>query len=331
MILLFDMKIKNLLKQATKKIDYREALLLLAHIMKKDEAFILAHDEQDISIKLEIKYNKMVNARMKNKPIAYILGKQPFCNLNFKVNKNTLIPRPETEQLVDLVTNNIDTYSQINSTRALQQKNKRNVTKKNTEGNVDRKKNQNPQTIIIDIGTGSGCIACSLKHRFPKAEVIASDISPATLRVVKYNNKKLSTNIKVIHSNLFSGVLHKSVEQLIIKLKKRVDLHIIANLSYLPHSDKDNMQKDVIYYEPIVALFADDQGMALIKKCMQQLHDFLLPYSPIDTKWTLYFEIDPRQKSFLKSYAKNLFSNSQIQIKKDLSNKNRFLIISNRE
>lgn len=324
------MRINDLLKQASKKIDRKEATLLLANVIRKDEAYILAHADRDADDKAEAKFNTSVNERANNKPIAYILGKQPFCGLEFKVNKHTLIPRPETEQLVHLVTANINKYLRSDSTRAARRANERNKIVESVKGESRDEKNRKlNKVVIIDIGTGSGCIACSLKKQFEIATVIAGDISPAALSVVKHNDKKLSTGIKVIHSDLFSGALRQIAANTLKKLK-RADLHIIANLPYLPCSDRNDMQKDVVDYEPSNALFADDDGMELIKKCMKQLFDFLYPHSPFKISWTLYFEMDPRQKYFLRSYAKSIFNKSQIQVKKDLSGRDRFIIISNR-
>jgi release factor glutamine methyltransferase len=325
------MKINKLLQEAGRMIDRKEAVLLLAHAVHKTEAFVLAYGEQNIPKNTAIRFLKMAKDRMRNKPIAYILGKQPFCGLDFKVNKHVLIPRPETEELVLTVADNVNNSVPRHTTRTLLGGAKLKQELKSEKGNRNEKKNSRPrEVVIIDIGTGSGCIACSLKKMFNDATVFASDNSPTTLSVVKHNDNKLSTGIKVIHSNLFSGALRRAVTKTIAKTK-RVDLHVIANLPYLPHSDKDDMQKDVIAHEPKSALFADENGMALIKKCMQQLHEFLLPHPVLQLNSTLYFEIDPRQKSILQSYAKRLFTKSRIQIKKDLSGRDRFLIISNRD
>jgi release factor glutamine methyltransferase len=324
------MMIKDLLKNSAKGIDEKEAVLLLARAINKTEAHVLAHGDLNVPDKAEKRFKKMTAERMKNKPIAYILGSQPFCGLEFKVNKNVLIPRPETEELVEMAANQILGHSSrsIPCTFPIKPKVTTPESKSGRGNQTGRKKSLSREVIIVDIGTGSGCIACSLKKMFSNAIVMASDSSPATLSVVKHNDKKLSTGIKVIHSNLFSGQLLNAVSTEIKKLK-RVDLHVIANLPYLPYSDKNDMQKDVVDYEPNHALFADDYGMALIKKCMQQLQKFTLPHSTNKLQWTLYFEIDPRQKNILRAYAKYLFIKSRVQIKKDLSGKDRFLIITN--
>jgi release factor glutamine methyltransferase len=179
--------------------------------------------------------------------------------------------------------------------------------------------------IVVDVGTGSGCIACSIKKNRPEAEVMASDNSPATLSVVKYNANKLSTGIEVIHSNLFDKKLSSAIARK-ISSKESVALFVIANLPYLPHSDMGTMQKDVILYEPKNALFADDDGMELIKKCIQQLKKFLTPYSIAKLSWYLYFEIDPRQVKYLKRFMRENFTNTKVKFEKDLCGKERFMI-----
>jgi release factor glutamine methyltransferase len=289
--------IKDLLNKA-KDIDSREAILLLAFVLKKSQAFVIANQKETVSAIKAERFLKLVKRRIENEPIAYITGSQPFFGLDFKVNRRTLIPRPETETLVEKIISDMS----------------------REEG---RKKN----LALVDIGTGSGCIACSIAKSLPNATVIASDNSPTTLSVVKYNDINLSTGVKVIHSDLFDKKLSYEVAK-IISRQKSVALFVVANLPYLPHSDISTVQKDVVDYEPKNALFADDDGMALIKKCIQQLQEFLLPYSQERVKWNLYFEIDPSQVNALKEFAQCQFKKIKIEIKKDLCGRDRFLIIS---
>jgi release factor glutamine methyltransferase len=292
-------KVKSLLKQA-KQIDRREAILLMAHVLKVSQARIIAHEDLIVDEAKAKRYLSLIARRAKKEPIAYLVGYQPFFGLEFKVNNNTLIPRPETETLVEKI------ISDMNR----EQKRKKNL-------------------IVVDIGTGSGCIACSIKKKFDDAKVIASDSSPATLSVVKYNANKLSTAIKVIHSNLFDTKLQKVIAKN-ISLEEDGVLFVVANLPYLPYSDLDAMQKDVVNYEPKFALFANDDGMDLIKKCVQQLKKFLTPYSTSKLSWNLYFEIDPRQVKKLKLYIKENFSEARVKFEKDLCGRYRYMILTRR-
>ncbi|MDF1497075.1 MAG: peptide chain release factor N(5)-glutamine methyltransferase [Patescibacteria group bacterium] len=289
--------IKKLLSDAN-DLDRREAILLLAYAAHVSGTYIAAHMDEQIGEIYAKKFLRLIARRRKNEPIAYLVGYQPFYGLDFKVNRTTLIPRPETEVLVEKI-----------------------ITDMNRE--VKRKK----KLIAVDIGTGSGCIACAIKKNQPEAEVVASDNSPATLSVVKYNANKLSTPLELIHSNLFEKKMGSVIARKISN-KESVALFVAANLPYLPHSDMDTMQKDVINYEPKNALFAGDNGTELIKKCIQQLEKFLTPYSTAKLSWHLYFEIDPRQVAELKKFVKENLPNAKIKFEKDLCGRVRFMILT---
>ncbi len=135
--------IKKLLSDA-KDLDKREVVLLLAHVLKKSETHVISHEDEVVSDTGAKKFLSLIKRRRKNEPIAYLVGYQPFYGINFKVNRTTLIPRPETEVLVEKI-----------------------IADMNRE--VKRKK----KLIAVDIGTGSGCIACAIKKNRPEAEVIA--------------------------------------------------------------------------------------------------------------------------------------------------------------
>jgi len=276
-------------------LDRREALLLLAHVLGVSESYIAVHTEEKPGADKINRFMRLVMRRRKNEPIAYLVGYQPFLNQNFKVNRTTLIPRPETELLTEKII-----------------------------ADMKREVKRGKKSVVVDIGTGSGCIACSIKKTLPEAEVMASDSSPAALSVVKYNANKLSTGVEVIHSDLFDKKLSARVVKK-IRIKEGTVLFVAANLPYLPFSDLAAMQKDVINYEPKNALFADDDGMELIKKCIQQLKKFLTPYSASGLGWYLYFEIDPRQVNELKKFAKKNLQDSKIKFEKDLCGRIRFM------
>ncbi|MBD3281823.1 peptide chain release factor N(5)-glutamine methyltransferase [Candidatus Uhrbacteria bacterium] len=289
--------LRNLLNQAS-NLDSREALLLLAHATGKPESFIKTHETMEADDKTTKLFLDYISRRLNHEPVAYIVGSQPFCGLNFYVDSRVLIPRPETETLAEIVASDIG-----------------------REVSGDKK------IVVLDIGTGSGCIACSIAKRFGDALVIASDNSPATLSVVKYNDRMLSTGIKIIHSDLIGTQMQQELRK-IFSAQESVTLFAVANLPYLPYRDADDMQKDVYGYEPKNALFANDDGMALIKKCIQQFKSLIFPYCKSDDEWALYFEIDPEQADKLKEFVKSVFEDKRIQIKKDLCGRDRFLIIS---
>ncbi|MBQ2644452.1 peptide chain release factor N(5)-glutamine methyltransferase [bacterium] len=201
------------------------------------------------------------------KPLQYILGKAFFAGKIYYVNQDTLIPRPETEFLVDLCCQYAD-------------------------------KNKNYK--ILDIGTGSGCIAVELALRIPKANITASDISKKAIDIAIKNASKygVSQNISFIKSNLFSNI------------KDKFDI-IVSNPPYIDYTDIEEVQQDVFDFEPHRALFAPDKGLYFYKKITEQ------SYNHLNANGVLAFEIGWKQYEKVAEIMKNKnFTN--IEFVKDL-------------
>jgi release factor glutamine methyltransferase len=269
------MIIDELLVQS--KIDRREAELLLAFTLKKDRPYVKAHSKDEVNKKIEKKFLSLIKRRQKNEPIAYLIGSQPFFGRDFIVNKNTLIPRPETEELIDLVLSHSAQYS-----------------------------------VVVDVGTGSGCIATTLALEIPRSKVIASDASGQALKIARQNAKKLGAKVEFFISDLLGPKLRSNL--------KTQRVIFVANLPYLPNSDKKTMMLDVTKYEPAKALFTRGDGSMLIVKLLKQIRDSKLSAS-------MFFEIDPRQSNKLATLANKLFPNHKVAIKKDHCGRDRFLLI----
>jgi release factor glutamine methyltransferase len=155
-----------------------------------------------------------VTARLnQHEPIQYILGEALFFGRCFRVNKSVLIPRPETEELVRVVATHI------------------------------RKRNRDLK--MVDVGTGSGCIAITLAKEFPGCDVIATDISSEALEVAAANANKFDTTVRFVQHNI-----------LVDKILARVDV-IVSNPPYIPANDRHHMQEKVVAFEPDIALFVD--------------------------------------------------------------------------
>ncbi|MDC8000351.1 peptide chain release factor N(5)-glutamine methyltransferase [Aequorivita todarodis] len=162
------------------------------------------------------KFQNAIHRLQNHEPIQYIIGETEFYGLPFKVNKHTLIPRPETEELVDWV---------LSDLKGLKEKLSR--------------------LAILDIGTGSGCIAVSLAKNLPNATVSALDISEEALKVARQNAKLNGVSVELFKDN-------------ILKLEppsKRYDI-IVSNPPYVLHSEKNQMKPNVLNYEPELALYA---------------------------------------------------------------------------
>lgn len=143
--------------------------VLLSCVLKKDRSWILAHPEYRLNDKQEKTLNSFISRRRRHEPIAYILGKSEFYGREFYVNKDVLVPRPESETMIDLL--------------------------KQTNAGV-----------ILDIGTGSGALAITAKLELPKAKVYAIDIDERALAVAKENSKILRADVKFMKSNLLGSV-----------------------------------------------------------------------------------------------------------------------------
>ncbi|MBI2330277.1 peptide chain release factor N(5)-glutamine methyltransferase [Candidatus Daviesbacteria bacterium] len=223
-----------------------------------------------------------------SKPSQYTNGCVEFCKLKFKVNPDVLIPRPETELLVDEVLKFISllptTYYQL--------------------------------LTILDVGTGSGNIAISLASHSSSGNVkiIATDVSEKALKIAKQNAKfhKVENRIKFIQSNLLSNLrLHP----------KGVRLIIVTNLPYIPSARIPYLDSSVKDFEPHVALDGGEDGFELYRKLFQQIQD--KGWKPK----LIIGEIDYTHGELAALEAQKYFPNAQIEVKKDLAHLQRILII----
>lgn len=210
-------------------------------------------------------------------PVQYIVGNVDFYGNIFKVNKNVLIPRFETEELVEKTINYISDY-------------------------FDKKID------IVDIGTGSGCIAITLKKNLD-CNVDAVDISPNALEVAKENAKVLNTEVNFIEGDLLKP------------LNKKYDV-IISNPPYIRENDEEVM--DIVKNnEPHIALYAPNDGLYCYEEILKNAKNYL------NKKSIIAFEIGYKQGSAIKSLAKTYFPEAIIKLEKDMQNKDRFIFIFN--
>lgn len=228
------------------------------------------------SIQME-KFNKGLSRLNQSTPIQYLTQKAFFCDLNFKVNSSVLIPRPETEDLVRII------YDIHQKKRAENLK-------------------------ILDLGTGSGCIAIALKSQFKKASVIGVDISQKALDVAKYNAEFHTTPIDFVLEDL--GDYRSDIT---------FDI-IVSNPPYVLESEKVLMHPNVLNYEPETALFVPDNDPLKYYKAIVQSINF----GTLKTR-SLFLEINPKCLDALIDLMKPL---GTIEIHKDLSEKKRFIEVN---
>ena len=244
-----------------------DADILLSYVLKKPREFIYAHPEHKLTKKQQKKFLQLINRRKKLEPIAYIIRQKEFFSLPFYVDKNVLIPRPDTETLVEKVLN----FIARQETRSLS------------------KLTKNPSLrtraalTIIDIGTGSGCIAIALKKYLPQCKIIATDIAKKALKIAKKNAKINKMKIEFICSDLFDQVPKKYLG--------KIDI-IVANLPYLP---KNVAKKKNLRYEPNIAL----QDKKYLPKFLAQAEKYLSPQGKI------FLEANKRQVNIIKKSGLN--------------------------
>ena len=274
--------------------------LILSHVCGLSyNQQILCKDKQ-ISEKEKVEIIAIVN-RLKNmEPLQYILGETEFYSLPIKVNPSVLIPRPETEELVDIIIKS--TNPVIGVSEATNQ----------THSNKTLFSSYCKPLKILDIGTGSGCIPIALAKHLHNATVDAIDISDATLQTAKENATLNNVDIHFIQADILNT--SKTFEI----FSDDFDI-IVSNPPYVTEKEKGAMCKNVIAYEPHCALFVSDDDPILFYKAIA---DFaLLKLSP---GGTIYFEINANYNIAISEMLHEKgFAN--IRIISDLSGKNRFV------
>lgn len=199
-------------------------------------------------------WNLILEQLKKEIPVQYLLGTTHFYGLEFEVNSNVLIPRPETEELVDWI---------------IQSRNF--GTKFNPEVS-----GQSSKIKILDIGTGSGCIAISLAKNLPNAEVFALDVSDKALATAQKNAELNQVTIQFIHQSILETE----------DLGQQFDL-IVSNPPYVRHLEKQEIKKNVLDNEPHLALFVDDNDALVFYRKIAQLAQ-----KNLNPQGQLYFEIN---------------------------------------
>jgi release factor glutamine methyltransferase len=250
-----------------------EAECLLVHVCRTSRATLLAHPERALSAAEVINYQALVCRRVANYPLPYLIGHIEFYGLDFTVSPEVLIPRPETETLIDL---------------ALACR---------------------PQT-IVDVGTGSGCIAVSLAVHLQKSTVHAIDISPAALAVARQNADKHGVSDQIC---LIAG-------DVLNPRPNPADL-IISNPPYIPTGECATLPLSIRDYEPRCALDGGPNGLAIIQSLLFQAPAVLKPGG------TLLIEIGADQGAAVTRLARTFFPNAEIHLHTDLAGRDRVLEI----
>ncbi len=302
------MKIKKLLQQSKLKLcnfsptPDLDAEILLSSILKKNREFLFSYPDAEVSPQKIIKFKTLIQKRIQQEPIAYLIKEKNFYGRPFGVSLDTLIPRPETELLIEKTLEYC--HQQFYPSKKI---------------------------ALIDVGTGSGCILISLlkelqKSRFRNSQIEAFgiDISTKALKIAEKNAKNLEVNWKIDFSK---GDLLKSLLSNLLsnKFDNKTQLIITANLPYLSPKIYHNCPASVQAFEPKKALIAKKDGLEFYLKLLNQIKRHKLP----DLVQNLYliFEISPEQKKFAQTEFKKIFPQANFKFSKDFSQKWRFIEI----
>lgn len=218
------------------------------------------------------KLNEMMKRAANSEPIQHILGKVHFMNLELKINKNALIPRPETEELVSKVIERIDGKENVQN--------------------------------VLDIGTGSGCIALALADEYPEKNIYGVDISKEALFLAIENRDKLQSTAKF-----------KLIDILIEQPKMKFD-YIISNPPYIPKDEYMNLDENVRLFDPLGSLTDGSDGLTFYRSFAHLFKDILAPQG------SFALEIGHNQKEALEEIFKEYYD---VEFEKDMSGKNRFV------
>ena len=215
-------------------------------------------------------YTELLTRRLNGEPLQYIEEYIPFYSIQINVDQRCLIPRPETEFLIELIKN----------------------------------KSDNPKK-ILDVGTGTGCIALMLKKLYPESTVDACDISLEALDLAKENSEINNLEINLFQSDLLSDV-------------EEVDYDVIvANLPYIPTETLSSLESEVVDYEPLLALDGGVDGLLYINRLIKEIEEKDI------RNLTLFLEVDT---SHATTILNNLSHWKQVELEKDLVERDRYII-----
>ena len=268
------------------------AELLIESITKLSRSERIIDGNRILSIAQENLLHSSNFRLQKHEPIQYIINEAWFAGMRFYVDKNVLIPRPETEELVEWV---VEEYRIENTEDRIQ----------NAEYRI-----QNSGFKILDVGTGSGCIAIALKNKLPLSEVWACDISDQALNIARINADALQATIDFVPLNFLDPGQRKQLPN--------VDV-IVSNPPYVPQNEKTEMKRNVVEYEPSTALFVTDDDPLIFYKAIAEFGR-----EKLNKGGRIYAEIHEN----LGEPIKGLFLSEgyqTVQLKKDLQEKDRMI------
>lgn len=278
-----EFELKNLIKTGLEKLEESadldanvDAWLLAEEVFGITRAQYFMNSQRKVNKTDADRFFKLIEMRCKKIPLQHITGKQEFMGLIFNVNENVLIPRQDTELLVENVLKYI-------------------------EQNMDGRKVK-----VLDMCTGSGCIAISIKKFAANTDVTAVDLSEKALEVAENNAKQLDAKVTFIHSDLFENVTEK------------YDI-IVSNPPYISKSDIETLMDEVKNHEPMMALDGDEDGLKFYRNISERLNEYL------SEDGMVFYEIGYDQGKTVPEILRR-YNFKDINVYKDLSENDRVVI-----
>jgi len=222
----------GLIRAGTRRLDAadrdaprRTAEWLLAEVLDCDRAALYTQADQPVASDAADRFRDMIQRREEGEPLQHVLGYASFRGLQIEVSPAVMVPRPETEEVVETALRVLDGV-------------------------------ETPR--VLDVGTGSGCIALALKHERPDAEVYACDVRREALEIARTNAQRLGLNASFIHADLFS-------EDFLDRMPRELNL-LVANPPYIPDDEADTLPPVVRDYDPDIAVFAGDDPLRFYRR-----------------------------------------------------------------
>jgi release factor glutamine methyltransferase len=239
------------------------AEILMTFTLGRDRSFLFAHPERELTAEEQVRYEEVVTQREQGCPTQYITGHQEFWGLDLLVSPAVLIPRPETEHVVETVLELVLELVQ------------------------EHYREHHERIRIVDVGTGSGCIALALATELPQAEIHACDVSDEALEMARVNAARLG---------LGSRVLMRKSDLLAVYEDGMFDF-VVSNPPYVGESEADKVQKQVRDFEPKIAVFSGSEGMDVYRRLLPQAIQVLRPGGWFVTE--IGFSIEDKTKQLL--------------------------------
>ncbi|RMG64161.1 MAG: peptide chain release factor N(5)-glutamine methyltransferase [Chloroflexi bacterium] len=267
------------------------ARLLLAHVLDKPKAWLVAHGDAQLDAAARERFGALLRRVVAREPLAYVLGSREFYGLDLSVDRRVLIPRPETERLVELALDELQV--------------------------IHLSPHRRPARFsVLDVGTGSGAIPIAIAKHVPDVCILATDISADALAVARLNARRhgVADRITLLQADLLDGLV-------------ALPPIITANLPYVTREEIEGLPPEIQAHEPRIALDGGDDGLALVRRLLEQIAARMTRGDGTAQPRAAFLEIGASQGPAALAAARTLLPQAQAEIKKDLAGLDRVLAL----